>query len=210
MELLAQGTVMKLALYSAIASAILALAPSVARADLLNSTIDTAITLQGQDDNGFYTLNVFTGAIIVGSGYSHTYNFFRQNTYGGFHTASNQLTGTIGLSINADSIKVAFNGQAQPVELIGAFTNLPGTITSATETDSGFLSGVSMPLSNAFTDTSLTTEAFYLGFQPDTSTSQTDQLTFVSPTPEPSSLVLAGTSLLTVIAIAQRKKLWKA
>jgi hypothetical protein len=199
---------MKLAVCGALAGVFLALAPNASRADgLLNSTINAAITLQGQDDNGFYTVDVFTGAINVGSGLNNTYSFFRQNTFGGFSTASNQLTGTIGLSIAADSITLTFNGQAQPVELIGDFTGLPATITSATETDSGFLNGVSMPLSNSFTATSLTMNAFYLGFQPGTSTTQTDTLTFAptSSVPEPSSLFLTGTSLLGVIGIARRK-----
>jgi hypothetical protein len=96
---------MKLALYGALAGAIFALMPNVARADgLLNTTINAAITLQGLDDNGFYTLDVFTGAINVGASFSNTYSFFRQGTYHGFSTASDQLTGTIGLSIAADSV----------------------------------------------------------------------------------------------------------
>ena len=56
---------MKLAFYRALAAAIFALAPNVARADgLSNSTINAAITLQGQDDNGFYTVDVFTAALM--------------------------------------------------------------------------------------------------------------------------------------------------
>ncbi len=199
---------MKLAFCGALAWALLALSPNVARADgLANATINAAITLQGQDDNGFYTVDVFTGAISVGSGFSNTYTFFRQNTFDGFSTASDQLTGTIGLSIAADSITLTFNGQAQPVELVGDFTGLPATITSATEVDSGFLNGVSMPLSNSFTATSLTMSAFYLGFQPGTSTTQTDTLTFApaSSVAEPSSLFLTATSLFGVIGIARRK-----
>jgi hypothetical protein len=113
---------MKLAFYRALAAAIFALAPNVAQADgLSNSTINAAITLQGQDDNGFYTVDVFTGAINVGSGFNSTYSFFRQDTFGGFSTASNQLTGTVSLSIAADSITLTINGQAQPVELIGLY-----------------------------------------------------------------------------------------
>jgi hypothetical protein len=199
---------MKLALYGVLAGAIFALVPNVARADgLSNTTINAAITLQGQDDNGFYTVDVFTGAINVGSGFDSTYSFFRQGTYDGFSTASNQLTGTIGLSIAADSITLTFNGQAQPVELIGDFTGLPATITSATETDSGFLNGVAMPLPNSFTATSLTMNAFYLGFQPGTSTTQTDTLTFgpTSSVAEPSSLLLTATSLFGMIGIMRRK-----
>jgi hypothetical protein len=199
---------MKLALYGVLAGAIFALVPNVARADgLSNTTINAAITLQGQDDNGFYTVDVFTGAINVGSGFDSTYSFFRQGTYDGFSTASNQLTGAIGLSIAADSITLTFNGQAQPVELIGDFTGLPATITSATETDSGFLNGVAMPLPNSFTATSLTMNAFYLGFQPGTSTTQTDTLTFgpTSSVAEPSSLLLTATSLFGMIGIIRRK-----
>jgi hypothetical protein len=200
---------MKRALCSVVAAAILALAPSVARASMINSTIDAAITLQGTDDNGAYTIDVFSGTINVNSGYSNTYNFFRQNTYGTFSTASNQLSGAIGLFINADSVTITFNGQAQPVVLTGIFTNLPSTITSATETDSGFISGVSMPMANSFTATSLTTNAFYSGYQPGTSTSQTDVLTFggsgPSPVPEPSTFVLAGTCLLSMVEIVRRK-----
>jgi hypothetical protein len=199
---------MKLAFYGALAAAIFALAPNVARADgLSNSTINAAITLQGQDDNGFYTVDVFTGAINVGSGFNSSYSFFRQDTLGGFSTASNQLTGAVSLSIAADFITLTFNGQAQPVQLIGDFTGLPATISSATETDSGFLNGVSMPLPNSFTATSLTMNAFYLGFQPGTSTTQTDTLTFVptSAVPEPSSLFLTAISLFGVIGFARRK-----
>jgi hypothetical protein len=196
---------MKLAFYGALAVVILALAPNVARADLSNSTISAAITLQGLDDNGFYTVDVFTGAINVGSGFNNTYSFFRQDTFGGFSTASNQLTGAIVLSIDADSITLIFNGQAQPVELIGDFTGLPATITSATETDSGFLAGVSLPLSNNFTETSLTMNAFYLGFQPGTSTTQTDTLTFASSVPEPSTLLLLGSGLLGLLGAARRR-----
>ena len=117
---------MKLSMYGVLAGAVLALSSNVAGASLSNSIIDAAITLQGQDDNGFYTLDVFTGAISVGSGFNSTYNFFLQNTYGGFSTVSNQLFGTVDLSIAADSVTLTFNGQAEPVELTGAFTTLPG------------------------------------------------------------------------------------
>ena len=62
------------------------------------------LRLKGQDDNGFYAVDVFTGAINVGAGFNSSYSFFRQSTYDGFATASNQLTGSIGLSVAADSI----------------------------------------------------------------------------------------------------------
>jgi len=199
---------MKAALYSGLAVAVLALMPGTARADLINATINTNIVLEGEDDNGFYTLTVFDGTINVGSGFTNSYNFFRQGTYGGFSTQTNQLTGTIGLSITGDTIAITFNGQAQPAELLATFTSIPPTITSATETDSGFLDGVALPLPNAFTDTSLTTEAFYLGFQPGTDTTQTDLLTFetVTPTvPEPSSMALMATGVLAAIGVVRRK-----
>ena len=198
---------MNLSVCGILAGVILALAPNVVGASLLNSTIDATITLQGQDDSGFYTLDVFTGPINVGSGFTSTYNFFRQNTYDGYSTVSNQLFGTVDLTIAADTVTLTFNGQAEPVELIGAFSNLPATITSATETTSGFMDGVSSPLSNSFTATSLTMNAFYLGYQPGTSTTQIDTLTFgsASSIPEPSSLFLTGTCLLSLIGIARRR-----
>ncbi len=91
-------------------------------------------------------------------------------------------------------------GQAQPVELIGDFTNIPPTIVSDVETTSGFISGVSTPLAPSFTATSVTISASYLGFQPGTDTSQTDTLTFsaVAAVPEPSSLALLGAGLLVL------------
>jgi hypothetical protein len=200
---------MKIAFHSGLAVALLTLTSGIARADLLNSTINADITLQGQDDNGFYTIDVFNGSINVGGGFNNSYNFFRQNTEDGFATASNQLTGNVGLSITGDTITITFNGQAQPVELTGAFTGLPGTITAVSEVDSGFMDGVSLPLPNAFTGTSVTTEAFYLGYQPGTSTSQVETLTFGSapppPVPEPSSVVLVGTGLLSAFEVVRRR-----
>ena len=52
-------------------SGLRAQAAPAASAALFGETLDTNITMTGQDDNGFYTLPVLVGPVVVGaSGFS--------------------------------------------------------------------------------------------------------------------------------------------
>ena len=198
---------------------------SSAQADLLNSTINADITLAGSDYGGpsnvnggleFYTMDVFNGPISVGSGYTNTFSFFRKiHTQYGYLSPNNDLTGTITLVINADSISLKFDGQAQPVELEGSFTNIPPTILTDTETWTANFnngSGIDQALFHDFTSNSVDFASFYYGYQPGVVTTQTETLTFGpdtnpgNPVPEPSTMLLFGTGLAGIGAICRKRK----
>lgn len=169
---------------AALASAVLfGTAATANAATLLGQTISGSIKIDGQDDNGFYTINVLTGPVTVGAGFSNTYSVFKQLTQGGFATASNRLTGNITLTINADTIAVRFAGQAQPIQLTSAFTGIAGTITNVANSSTGIISGVNMDAGNSFTASSVSFSTIYFGFQPGTDVTQTEKLTFAAVTP---------------------------
>src|ERR1700691_3536298 len=80
----------------AIGGLVLVQAAPAASATLFGETLDANITISGEDDNGFYTLQVLDGPVVVGaSGFSDTIPVFKQLTEDGFATASNQITGNV-------------------------------------------------------------------------------------------------------------------
>ena len=94
-----------------------------ASATLIGQTFNGSIVITGQDDNGFYTIPVFSGPITVGgSGFSTDIPVFKQLTEGGFSTPTNQITGDVALAITGNTISVTMNGQVQPFELESTFT----------------------------------------------------------------------------------------
>ena len=93
-------------------------ATPAASATLFGETLDANITITGQDDNGFYTLPVLVGPVVVGaSGFSDSISVFKQLTEDGFATPTNQITGNVIVDIGAESISVEMKGQVQPFEL---------------------------------------------------------------------------------------------
>jgi hypothetical protein len=182
---------------AAFALAIAFTAPATG-ATLIGQTINADITISGQDDpnfvtpgdNGFYTLTVFNGPIAIpGPGnFNQTIPVFQQLSFMGFHTASNQINGSVVINISANAISVTMNGQVQPFELQSQFSGIAGNITNVVDTATGVISGVNMDLSHSFTSSSVTFASFYLGFQPGTSLTQTETLTFAAAAvPEPST-----------------------
>jgi hypothetical protein len=179
-----------------------------ASSTLIGQTFNGNIVIIGQDDNGFYTIPVFGGPITVGgSGFSADIPVFKQLTEGGFSTASNQITGDVALAITGNTISVTMNGQVQLFELESTFTGIGGStfmISNSVDSATGLMSGVNLDLFSNFTPNSVDFATFYLGFQPGTSVTQTETLTFasVSAVPEPSTwammiLGFAGIGFMT-------------
>ncbi len=201
-------------LAAALAALPLLLAASSASASLIGTTFNADITLSGSDDNGFYTITVFNGPVTVNGPGDLVIStpVFRQLTFGGFHTASNQISATVTLDIGANTITTAVSGQVQPFDLEGSFTGIPGTITDDAHTTANIVSGVEFDLGSSFTADSVDQQIFFLGFQQipafgqPSPVSQTETLTFGSttinpdsplqPVPEPASFALLGASLL--------------
>jgi hypothetical protein len=163
-------------------AALFGAATSASAATLLGQTINGSIKIDGQDDNGFYTIDVLVGPVSVAGGFSNTYNVFKQLTQGGFATPSNRLTGDITLNITADTIAVRFNGQAQPFQLTSSFTGIAGNIINVVNSSTGIISGVNMDAGNSFTASSVSFSTIYFGFQPGTDVTQTEKLTFAAVT----------------------------
>jgi hypothetical protein len=203
---LEEGTLLKKIPQFLISIAGLALvqATPAASATLFGETLDANITISGEDDNGFYTLQVLDGPVVVGaSGFSDTIPVFKQLTEDGFATASNQITGDVIVAIGADTISVEMQGQVQPFELESKFSGIGAAsfqIAADADSATGVMSGVNLDLSDSDTAHSVDFATFYLGFQPGTDLTQTETLTFATGggggggVPEPSTwmLLLAG------------------
>lgn len=184
------------------------LSTQVAAQSLNNQTINGHISITGADDNGSYTINVLNGPITIGSsGYSQTFNVFRQLTEGGFSTASNQINGTVTLNISGSNISVNMNGQVQPFELTNDFSNIADLITNASFSSTGLMTGVNMDLGGSHTSNSVNFSTYYLGFQPGTNVTQTAALRLSAVTgavPEPATwaMMLLG---FAGIGVAMRR-----
>lgn len=180
-------------------------------ATLLGQTINGSIKIDGSDDTGFYTINVLTGPVSVGAGFSNTYSVFKQLTQGGFATATNRVTGNIILNITADTIAVQFTGQAQPFQLSSAFTGIAGQIINVANSSTGIISGVNQDAGSSFTTSSVSFSTIYFGFQPGTNVTQTEKLTFAKVTtavPESTTwaMMIVGFSLVGGVLRQNRKR----
>jgi hypothetical protein len=189
-------------------------AATASSATLLNQTINAAITISGEDDNGFYTFGVFNGPISVGAGFTSDISVFKQLTEDGFATPSNQISGDVLTNITANAISVTMRGQVQPFELESVFTgigvgNPHGAIVGDIDSTTGVMSGVNLDLFHTFSADSLDFATFYLGYQPGTNLNQTETLTFgvVPATPLPStwSMMLLGLAGLGFVAFRGTK-----
>jgi hypothetical protein len=201
----------------AIGGLVLVQAAPAASATLFGETLDANITITGQDDNGFYTLPVLVGPVVVGaSGFSDTIPVFKQLTEDGFATASNRITGNVIVTIGAETISVEMQGQVQPFELESKFSGIGAAsfqIAADADSATGTMSGVNLDLFDSDTSHSVDFATFYLGFQPGTDLTQTETLTFATSVgggavPEPSTwmLLLAG---FAGLGFAGRSRSWR-
>jgi hypothetical protein len=173
-----------------------------ASATLFGETLDANITITGQDENGFYTLPVLVGPVIVGaSGFSDIIPIFKQLTEGGFATASNQIVGNVIVTIGADTISVEMQGQVQPFLLESKFSSIGAAsfqIANDADSATGLMSGVNLDFFDNQTAHSVDFATDYLGFQPGTDVTQTETLSFTAvvgtgAAPEPSTWLLLVT-----------------
>jgi hypothetical protein len=191
-------------------------AEPAASATLFGETLDANITITGEDDNGFYSLPVLVGPVVVGaSGFSDTIRVFKQLTQDGFATASNQITGNVIVTIGADAISVEMQGQVQPFELESKFSGIGAAsfqIASDEDSATGLMTGVNLDLFDNETAHSVDFATDYLGFQPGTDLTQTEILSFTAvvgggAVPEPSTwmLLLAGFASLGFAGLSRSR-----
>jgi PEP-CTERM motif len=203
-------------LFSIVGLALVQTAPA-ASATLFGETLDANIAISGQDDNGFYTLQVLDGPVVVGaSGFSQSIPVFKQLTEGGFATATNQIVGNVIVNIGADTISVEMQGQVQPFELESKFSGIGGAsfqIANDADSAAGVMSGVNLDLFDNDTPHSVDFATFYLGFQPGTDLTQTETLSFTTivssgAVPEPSTwmLLLAGFAGLGFVGLSRSRR----
>ena len=201
----------------AIGGLVLVQAAPAASATLFGETLDANITITGQDDNGFYTLPVLVGPVVVGaSGFSDTIPVFKQLTEDGFATASNRITGNVIVTIGAETISVEMQGQVQPFELESKFSGIGAAsfqIAADADSATGTMSGVNLDLFDSDTSHSVDFATFYLGFQPGTDLTQTETLTFATgvgggAVPELSTwmLLLAGFAGLGFAGLSRSRR----
>jgi hypothetical protein len=168
-------------LFAIVGLALVQAAPA-ASATLFGETLDANITITGEDDNGFYTLPVLVGPVVVGaSGFSDIIPVFKQLTEDGFATASNQVSGNVTVTITADTISVEMVGQVQPFELESTFLGIGASsfqIASDADSATGVMSGVNLDLFDTDTPHSVDFATYYLGYQTGTDLIQTETLTF--------------------------------
>jgi hypothetical protein len=182
-----------IAFHFALLSSLIA-APAFA-GTLIGQTFDASVAITGEDDNGFYAVDVLTGPITpTPSGVTYVVPVFKQLTFDTFSTPSNQIDGTVSITFTDNTVSVNMSGQVQPFELESKFTAISGPITSDVDTASGAQPGVSMDLFHSFTSKALDFASYYLGYQTGTDLTQTQTLTFGVPVPEPGDwiLMLAG------------------
>jgi PEP-CTERM motif len=200
----------------AIAGLVLAQAAPAASATLFGETLDANITITGEDDNGFYTVPVLVGPVVVGaSGFSDSIPVFKQLTEDGFATASNQITGNVIVTIGSDTISVEMVGQVQPFELESTFSGIGAAsfqIVADADSAAGVLSNVNLDLFASDTAHSVDFATDYFGFQPGTDLTQIETLTFATgvggAVPEPSTwmLLLAGFAGLGFTAVSRSRR----
>jgi hypothetical protein len=203
-------------LFAIVGLALVQAAPA-ASATLFGETLDANVTITGQDDNGFYSLPVLVGPVVVGaSGFSDNIPVFKQLTEGGFATATNQIVGNVIVNIGADTISVEMQGQVQPFELESTFSGIGASsfqIANDADSATGLMSGVNLDLFDSETVHSVDFATDYLGFQPGTDVTQTETLSFTTvvgagAVPEPSTwtLLFAGFAGLGVAALSRSRR----
>lgn len=204
-------------LFAIVGLALVQAAPA-ASATLFGETLDANITITGEDDNGFYTLPVLVGPVVVGaSGFSDIIPVFKQLTEDGFATASNQVSGNVTVTITADTISVEMVGQVQPFELESTFLGIGASsfqIASDADSATGVMSGVNLDLFDTDTPHSVDFATYYLGYQTGTDLIQTETLTFAPSSvgagavPEPSTwmLILAGFAGLGFAGLSRSRR----
>ena len=180
-----------------------------ASAGAMMTSLDAQVSFNGSDDNGAYSIPIFSGPLVVGPGIEVSQTIFRQNTNGGFQGQSNQIFGSVTVNASDSAITVGFIGQAQSGAFDFSFTNLsflpPSVIVGSGTTNSGVMNGVNMANTPSVGSSSVTGMGFFLfGFQPGTDLSQTTSLELgIVPEPSTLSLVLMA---LPVLAWAGRRR----
>jgi hypothetical protein len=188
-----------------------------ASATLFGETLDANITISGEDDNGFYTLPVLVGPVVVGAtGFSENIPVFKQLTEDGFATSSNQIDGNVIVTVKADTISVEMLGQVQPFELDSQFSGIGASsfqIANDVDGAAGVIASVNLDLFDTDTTHSIDFATYYLGYQTGTDVTQTETLSFTTvvgtgAVPEPSTwmLLLAGFASLGFAGVSRSRR----